>query len=112
MPDPTHYFNTEEDKALKEQAGMSDPTVVTEDQQQLFDTESFEAWRQEWWGMPKWEQGDTEPMRQIIVSFSNEQDVEEFCKSLNVEITNKTRSFWWPPIDREMPSNFIWLSDN
>lgn len=53
----------------------------------------------EWRGMPEYDQPENGAVRQIIVSFSRHEDVDEFAKLVGQNITKKTRSLWFP--DRE-----------
>ena len=48
----------------------------------------------EWVGMPEYEPS-TLP-KKIIVSFANDKDREEFGKVLNIPLTEKTKSVWYP----------------
>ena len=48
----------------------------------------------EWVGMPEYEPS-TMP-KKIIVSFANDKDREEFGKVLNIPLTEKTKSVWYP----------------
>jgi len=50
----------------------------------------------EWGDMPEFDNEDLRPYRQIIVSFKNEADIEEFKKLINQNITDKTISIWFP----------------
>jgi hypothetical protein len=51
--------------------------------------------------MPDFEQEDLSAQRQIIVSFANNEDVKEFSKLMNQNITPKTRSIWYPKAETE-----------
>jgi hypothetical protein len=58
----------------------------------------------EWVGMPEFKQDDLQPYRQIIVSFDpdmGEAAVKDFVDRLGIRITDKTKSMWWPPRERE-----------
>ena len=48
----------------------------------------------EWLGMPDFSPGVE--AKKIIVSFENDDDREDFAKTLGVSITAKTKSLWWP----------------
>lgn len=54
----------------------------------------------EWVGMPDYEKGDTRAMRQILVSFASQEDVDEFAKRLDFHLTPATRYLWFPQHDR------------
>lgn len=49
----------------------------------------------EWVGMPEYEQL-VQPLK-IIVSFANEQDRQSFADLLSFDLTDETKSVWWPP---------------
>lgn len=55
----------------------------------------------EWVGMPEYEMLEL-PLK-IMVSFDNEKDREAFAKKIGVKLTDKTKSIWWPPREREDP---------
>lgn len=60
--------------------------------------------KEEWKGMPSFEQEDLTPLRQIIVSFKNEDDIDSFAQLIGQNITDKTRSIWYPYVE---PATFI-----
>lgn len=53
----------------------------------------------QWVGMPEYE-FIPRPL-QVIVSFRNEEDRQEFARILGLTFTEKTRSTWWPYKERE-----------
>ena len=55
----------------------------------------------EWEGMPEFNQDDKMPIRQIIISFDNKEDINKFSKLLNQNITDKTKSLWFPKVENE-----------
>jgi hypothetical protein len=57
----------------------------------------------EWLGMPDWEVA-TAPLK-IIVSFDNKEDRAAFAKALGYELTEKTKSVWYPDRDRDDPAS-------
>lgn len=50
----------------------------------------------EWQDMPQFDQDDLRPAKQLIVSFANMDDVEEFASLLGRKITSETKSLWYP----------------
>jgi len=62
----------------------------------------------EWTGMPEFKQDDLTPVRQLIVSFRNQEDVQAFAEHIGQQITEKTRSLWFPKaeIDRLMDKRY------
>ena len=55
----------------------------------------------EWTDMPEFQQEDLTPSRQLIISFRNEKDVQEFAKLIQQKITDKTKSLWHPLAENE-----------
>ena len=50
----------------------------------------------EWDGMPEYDQEDLKPFQQIIISFKNKEDREEFAELVGSDLTDKTKSVWYP----------------
>jgi len=56
----------------------------------------------EWEGMPEFNQDNKMPIRQIIISFDNKEDINKFSKLLNQNITDKTKSLWYPKKEKNV----------
>jgi hypothetical protein len=70
------------------------------------------SWESEWWGMPEFVMGNTEPKRKITISFANDEDVNEFAKRLGVKLSSKTDSMWFPNQDEYIaPRSLRWVED-
>lgn len=65
--------------------------------------EDFDA-AAEWVGMPEYQNPDATV--KVVVSLRSEKDVPKLGKLLGTELTGKSRSCWWPPKEREDPSNY------
>tara|TARA_R110002153_G_scaffold237917_2_gene392161 strand:+ start:442 stop:696 length:255 start_codon:yes stop_codon:yes gene_type:complete len=68
-------------------------------------------WQKEWKDMPEFISENKKPSQQITISFRNYQDVKKFAELLNVKVSNKTDSFWFPIKERdqgEVYSNIKW----
>jgi hypothetical protein len=63
----------------------------------------------EWRGMPTFDQPDNGAYRQIIVSFDNEEGVEEFAKLVEQHITKKTKSIWFPKREKNNVADLFWV---
>jgi len=51
----------------------------------------------EWQGMPEFEQDDLSAIKSIKINFASLDDYEKFCKLIGQNLTEKTRSTWYPP---------------
>ena len=79
-----------------------------EDMARLLNGDIIHNTSDEWKEMPEFNQEDVGSYRQLIISFRNKKDLDEFLKIINQRITNKTKSIWFPPDDREKPANYLW----
>ena len=52
--------------------------------------------KDEWAGMPEFDQPDKMSYRQIVVHFDSDADAEEFAEMIGQKITNKTKFLWHP----------------
>jgi hypothetical protein len=55
-----------------------------------------EAWREEWDGMPEFEQKNLLPEYSVRVNFSCVEDLKKFAELINQPLTTKTSSIWFP----------------
>jgi hypothetical protein len=53
----------------------------------------------EWTGMPEYNNNDLSPKRQIIVSFKTDKDIQAFGNLIKQDLTDKTKSIWYPKVD-------------
>jgi hypothetical protein len=60
-----------------------------------------EAWREEWQGMPEFEQKNLLPEYSVRVNFANYQDLQKFAALVGQTISIKTQSVWYPKQERE-----------
>ena len=60
--------------------------------------------------MPEYNQPNNGAFRQIVVEFDNDEDVEEFGKLIQQSLTEKTKSMWFPPRDRNDVVDLFWVS--
>jgi hypothetical protein len=57
--------------------------------------------KDEWNGMPEFEQEDKTAARRLIVNFKTESDFQEFAKLIEQDFTDKTKSIWFPAAEKE-----------
>lgn len=76
----------------------------------LFEFEN-DDWENEWRGMPEFNQPDNGAYRQIIVSFDNEEGVQQFATLINQHITAKTKSLWYPPRDKNLVTDLFYYDE-
>lgn len=53
-----------------------------------------------WQGMPEFVQPDASPIQKIVVNFATREDVEAFAKLVGYQLTERSRSIWFPYRDR------------
>lgn len=83
---------------------------ITEIQDKLFEVEELED-PLEWQSMPEFKNEKNDAYRKIIISFQNEQDIQDFAKLVNQHITDKTKSLWIPE-KRKNDSIMMWIDES
>ena len=63
----------------------------------IFEFDDADEHETEWRGMPEFNQPDNGAFRQIIVSFDDQAGIDAFQALVKQNITNKTKSLWYPP---------------
>lgn len=68
-------------------------------------------WKKHWVGMPEFVQENNPPHRRLIISFRNEEDYKEFAQLIDQNLSEKTKSIWFPKLDREANSLLRWVEE-
>lgn len=68
-----------------------------EEREQFIDDDH--DWEEHWKGMPEFVQEDNPPYKKIIINFRNEDDYKSFAKLIEQNLTEKTKSIWYPKLD-------------
>jgi hypothetical protein len=55
-----------------------------------------EAWREEWAGMPAFEQQNLLPEYSVRVNFASFEDMQKFAHYIGQKLTPTTASIWYP----------------
>ena len=53
-------------------------------------------WKKHWKGLPEYFCDDLTPIRQILISFKSEEDIQKFSELMQQTITDRTKSIWYP----------------
>lgn len=69
------------------------------DQSNLFGEN--ESWKDEWRGMPEYNQKNLLPEFSVRINFANANDLRKFAEFINQPITTQTQSIWFPAQVRE-----------
>lgn len=77
----------------------------------LFDGLPEDEKETEWRGMPEFNQPDNGAVRQIIVSFHKEEDIQEFAKLVGQNITKKTKSIWFPYREKNNVVDLFYINE-
>jgi hypothetical protein len=77
----------------------------------IFEFDDADEYETEWRGMPEFNQPDNGAFRQIIVSFDNQEGVDKFQALVKQNITNKTKSLWFPPRPMNKVSDLFYFDE-
>lgn len=73
---------------------------------------SNEDWKEEWVGMPEYEQKNFLPEFSVRVNFSSYEDMKKFSVLIQQTITTKTQSVWYPKQNKEALSNKVYVDES
>lgn len=65
----------------------------------------------DWDNMPEFVQDESEAYAKITVRIRSEEDLQEFIKLMDQNITPKTKSIWYPALDRFRNSLLRWMDE-
>lgn len=68
-------------------------------------------WQKHWVGMPEFKQEDNPPYMKIYMSFRNKKDFEDFAELVDQNLSEKTKSIWYPKLDRDQNSLKRWIEE-
>lgn len=74
-------------------------------------SEDTNNWKKHWTGMPEFVQEDNLPYMKIYVNFRNQKDYEEFAKLIQQNLSEKTKSIWYPKLERDENSLWRWIEE-
>ena len=66
-------------------------------------------WKKHWVGMPSFTQEANAPYMKVIVNFRTKEDYEEFAKLIDQNLSEKTKSLWYPKLERDQNSLKRWM---
>lgn len=64
-----------------------------------------------WKGMPEFEMTD-DKHRSLIVHFASQDDVNDFCALVGQNLTEKTKSIWYPAKERASMKDFVFENES
>ena len=77
----------------------------------IFEFDDADEYETEWRGMPEFSQPDNGAFRQIIISFDDQAGVDKFQALVKQNITNKTKSIWYPPRERNNVQDLFYFDE-
>jgi ParB-like chromosome segregation protein Spo0J len=67
--------------------------------------------RDEWQGMPEFEQGDMDSFRSLVVHFSDQEAVDAFAQAIDQDFTSKAKFIWYPKQQRQDVADQRYMAD-
>lgn len=65
----------------------------------------------EWVEMPEFVQENKPPFAKIIFRFDNQEDLDAFSKLIGQKLTPKTKSAWYPELERGKNAAKRWIQE-
>jgi len=71
-----------------------------------------DKWKEYWLGMPEYEQEDNPPHRSLTMKFRTEKDFKDFAERIGQDLSDDTKSIWYPKL--EITKNLLlrWIQPN
>lgn len=88
------------------------PTLPIEEGDAKTEAELEKEWKKHWVGMPEFVQEHNLPYKKIFVSFRTKEDYEEFARLIDQNLSEKTKSIWYPKLDRDANSLKRWIEND
>jgi hypothetical protein len=79
------------------------------EREQLLDDDH--DWEEHWVGMPEFVQEDNPPYKKIFMNFRNEEDYKAFAKLIGQNLTEKTKSIWYPKLNADDNMLKRWIEE-
>lgn len=87
--------------------GLSDGPETEEEAWE--EDQRSQNWKQHWKGMPSYSSENFEPVKQLIINFRTMEDYNAFAEVLKQTLTPKTKSVYWPFIEKDNNSLKRWI---
>ena len=68
--------------------------------------------KDEWKGMPEFEQEKKKPFSMINIRFETEEDLKAFAELIEQKLTPKTKSIWFPHKPHRKPYVRRWVDES
>lgn len=65
----------------------------------------------EWVDMPEFVQENKPPFAKVIFRFDSQEDLDEFSKLIGQKLTPKTKSAWYPELERGKNAAKRWVQE-
>lgn len=94
-------------EVLDQDDGPGDLSSFLGDEDQVLS----DNWQEHWKGMPDFVQENKKPFKRMNISFRTREDFLEFQRVIGQEMTEKTKSIWYPELEVEKNALTRWFVD-
>jgi hypothetical protein len=105
--DYDNYLGEVKDESLPTSLGA----FMEDGEDGINDEADIEEWRKHWKSMPSFTQEEKKTYKQVIMSFRNEEDFQDFQEKIGQKLTMKTKSAWHPHLDVTANSLLRWMEE-
>lgn len=71
-----------------------------------------EDWKEEWKGMPEFEQKNLLPEYSVKINFASIEDLKKFAELIEQPLTTKTNSVWFPAQIKADLKNKVYVDES
>ena len=98
------------DKSAKKKS-LAELMGETEDLTAEEKAHNYMNWRDLYKGMPAYDSENLQPLKQLTINFSSEEDLQDFASLLKQVINMKTKSVWYPAAQLTPSSLKRWIEE-
>jgi hypothetical protein len=91
--------------------GIFDFMELDEEEKKILEETEGHDWKEHWVGMPDFIQEDKPPYKKIYLNFRNQEDYEAFAKLIDQNLTDKTKSIWYPKLEKDENTLKRWFEE-
>lgn len=111
VKESTVYDNCLDVKAEDEINSLTKYLELSEEEKKALEEEDDKEWKKLWRGMPEYDQENNPPYKKLFISFRSKEDYDEFAKLVDQALTEKTKSIWYPKLDRDANRLLRWIEE-
>ena len=107
-PDNALFESDDEEAYIDRRKMVPDPNKKIK-QQSLSDDDKL--WKKHWKDMPEYFQENNPPYKSVTMKFRKKEHYEDFAEKIEQDLSDKTKSIWYPVLERIANYKMRWIEE-